>query len=154
MVGYADTPLPCQPSSAQSDGQPSGGQLAAWGSRDLAMVCPAGDGNSQEELLTSVDGGLTWEELNEFTVTGTPTSLTASTTGVLVLSATSGIYTLSSTGVPWKQTEEGPPGGFSYVGMTNATQGVAVPAEPANSNSVWYTKNAGASWTQSSLTNP
>jgi photosystem II stability/assembly factor-like uncharacterized protein len=155
----ADQALPCQPSSAQSDGQPSGGQLAAWGSGDLALACPAGAGGTaaggtQEQVSTSSDGGQSWQPQGTLTVKGSATSLTATTTGTLALATTGGIYRSADGGQSWQQTEEGPPGGFSYVGMTNAVKGVAVPAEPAQSNSVWYTSNAGASWTQSSLSNP
>jgi photosystem II stability/assembly factor-like uncharacterized protein len=152
LVGTQSSP--CQPFNAQTDGQPSGGQLAASVAGDLFMACPVGSGGAQEQAYSSTDGGQSWQSQGTFAVKGSATSLAAGTTGALTLATTGGIYVSSDGGQSWKQTEEGPPGGFSYVGMTNANQGVAVPAEPAQSNSVWYTYSAGGRWTQSSLTNP
>jgi hypothetical protein len=38
-----------------------------------------------------------------------------------------------------------PPGGFAYVGMTTAAQGVAVPADPAQ-QAIWFTYDGGSTW--------
>jgi hypothetical protein len=38
-----------------------------------------------------------------------------------------------------------PPGGFAYAGMTTDTQGVAVPAGPAQ-HGVWLTYDGGRTW--------
>jgi hypothetical protein len=38
-----------------------------------------------------------------------------------------------------------PSGGFVYVGMTTAAQGVAVPADPAQ-HAVWFTYDGGRTW--------
>lgn len=149
----ADTPVPCQPYNAQPDGQPTGGQLADSVAGSLIVACPTVNGSNQELIYTSTNGGQSWAKQTTLTVKGTATSLAASVNGVLTLATTGGIY-VSSDGQKWTLAEVGPPGGFSYVGMTSTVRGVAVPAEPAQSNSVWYTYNAGTSWTQSSLTNP
>jgi photosystem II stability/assembly factor-like uncharacterized protein len=151
----ASQALPCEPGDAQSDGEPDGGQLAAWAAGDLALACPPQSGTGPELVYTSTDGGQTWAEQGTVTVNGSPTELATNTTGmILTLSTTAGIYVSSDGGQSWKLTEQGPPGGFIYVGMTNATQGVAVPAEPSVSNSVWFTFTGGSGWQQSSLTNP
>ena len=42
-----------------------------------------------------------------------------------------------------------PPGGFAYAGMTTGTQGVAVPAGPAQ-HGVWLTYDGGRTWQPSS----
>jgi hypothetical protein len=43
-----------------------------------------------------------------------------------------------------------PPGGFAYAGMTTGTQGVAVPAGPAQ-RGVWLTYDGGRTWQPSSV---
>ena len=145
--------LPCQPSNGSADGEPTGGQLAASAAGNLALACPDTYGTSKEAIYSSIDNGLSWQELRVFTVSGSPTSLAAGTSGVLTLSTTEGIYTSNYNGTRWSLTQQGPVGGFSYVGLTSATQGVAVPAEPTQSNSVWVTNDGGAVWTQSSIKN-
>ena len=42
-----------------------------------------------------------------------------------------------------------PPGGFAHAGMTTDTQGVAVPAGPAQ-HGVWLTYDGGRTWQPSS----
>lgn len=143
--------LPCQPSNGSADGGPTGGQLAASAAGHLALACPGTSGSNQEDIYTSIDNGLSWQELAVVTVAGSPTSLAAGTSGVLTLSTTGGIYASQANGVKWSQVLQGPAGGFSYVGLTSATQGVAVPAEPAQSNSVWFTFDGGSGWTPSSI---
>jgi photosystem II stability/assembly factor-like uncharacterized protein len=89
---------------------------------------------------------VTWTKQATFAVAGTPTSLAAGTTGVLTLATSAGIYTSSDNGQQWSKTIVGPAGGFSYVGLTSPSQGVAVPAEPALSNSIWLTTDGGQTW--------
>jgi len=149
-----ESQMPCQPFSAQPDGQPSGGQLAASVPGDLVLACPGATGSNQEKIYASSNGGQSWTQQGTLTVKGSATSLAAGTTGALELATTGGLYQSVDGGQQWQLTAQGPPGGFSYVGMTSDVQGVAVPAEPAQSNSVWVTKDAGATWNQSSLTNP
>jgi hypothetical protein len=148
------TALPCQPTNGSPGGAPTGGQLAASAAGHLALACPDTSGTNQEDIYSSIDNGLSWQELAVITVSGTPTSLAAGTSGVLTLSTTGGIYASTNNGTHWSLTQSGPAGGFSYVGMTSATQGVAVPAEPTQSNSVWITNDGGAAWTQSPIKNP
>ncbi|MGH3159344.1 MAG: WD40/YVTN/BNR-like repeat-containing protein, partial [Streptosporangiaceae bacterium] len=142
------TPLPCQPSNGAADGEPTGGQLAASAAGDLALACPGTYGSGQEIAYTSTDNGTTWAKQDTFAVAGTPTSLAAGTSGVLTLATSAGIYTSSDSGQQWSRTITGPAGGFSYVGLTSASQGVAVPAEPALSNSIWLTVDGGETWQQ------
>jgi hypothetical protein len=139
-------PANCQPLNAQQDGQPAGGQLAATGNGSLALACPGTYGSSQETVYTSANGGQSWQPAATFTVSGTATSLAEGTGGVLTLSTTGGIYTSSDGGQSWSQTAQGVTGGFSYVGLTSPTQGVAVPAEPSLHHAVWFTYNGGQSW--------
>jgi hypothetical protein len=43
-----------------------------------------------------------------------------------------------------------PAGGFGYVGMTTASQGVAVPADPTV-HAVWFSYDGGATWQESPI---
>ena len=51
----------------------------------------------------------------------------------------------------WPSVSGGvPAGGFSYVGMTNATQGVAVPAN-ASLGEIFVTSDGGRTWRPSPI---
>ena len=43
-----------------------------------------------------------------------------------------------------------PAGGFTFVGMTTNTQGVAIPADAA-AGTVWFTFDGGETWTPTRL---
>jgi len=159
---------PCQPGEAQADGQPSHALLALSSSTQLALACTD---NSGEQVYTSSDGGATWSQQAAPTVPGTVTSL-AATPGSLVLAGTGGTQVLSadaggaqptqeagspSAGQPspsstssqaasWQAAQGVPAGGFSYVGMTTETQGVALPAN-AGLHDIWMTFDGGLTWT-------
>jgi photosystem II stability/assembly factor-like uncharacterized protein len=145
----SSTAAPCVPPGGEVDGQSPGGQIAASTPGDLALACPVGT-SDQQTIYTSVTGGQIWAKEATVTINGTVTSLTAMG-GMLALATTEGIYVSTNDGQGWTLAEEGPVGGFSYVGMTNTMQGVAVPAEPSSSDSVWFTYNGGQSWQQSSI---
>ncbi len=66
----------------------------------------------------------------------------------MVLATTTGID-FSPDGTTWQAatiTGGAPSGGFRYVGMTSATQGVAVPAD-ASLGEVFVTTDGGQTWT-------
>lgn len=146
-------PAQCQPLGAQQDGQPAGGQLAATGNGGLALACPGTAGSQQETIYTSANGGQSWQRQATFTVRGTPTSLAEGGTSLLTLATTGGIYTSSDAGQSWQHTLRGVAGGFSYVGLTSPTQGVAVPANPSRYHAVWMTTDGGQTWSRSPVTN-
>ena len=146
---------PCAPGAAQPDGQPSDATMAA-GSGELFRLCakattsasasPAS--GSAATLYASSDGGKTWQRRRAAPALGTPTSLAAAAGNVVVLAGSEGIAVSRDGGRRWQVTlpaAAAPPGGFSYVGMTEASQGVAVPAEPAL-HEVWFTLDGGQSW--------
>lgn len=146
-------PAPCGPLGAQQDGQPAGGQLAATGQGGLALACPGTTGSHQETIYTSADGGQTWQQQATLTVRGTATSLAEGSGGELTLATTRGIYTSSDAGQSWQHTARGVAGGFSYVGLTSPTQGVAVPAQPGSYHGVWMTTDGGQTWQSQPVTN-
>jgi hypothetical protein len=141
------TALPCMPPGGEVDGQSPGGQLAAATGTDLALACPVGI-SDQQTISTSSDGGQNWVKQATATVKGSVTSLTAGSEGTLALATTEGIYFSADNGLHWQLAEQGPSGGFGYVGMTTPMQGVAVPAEASSSDSIWLTANAGENWQQ------
>jgi photosystem II stability/assembly factor-like uncharacterized protein len=81
------------------------------------------------------------------------TGLASAASGQVVVATTAGLYYSTDEGVTWHSASIGGPvvaGGFSYVGMTNGTQGVAVPADP-NLGVVYVTRNGGQTWSKSSI---
>jgi hypothetical protein len=141
---------PCRPGPAQPSGQPSGTLLAASGS-NLALVCsgpPAGSGQ-RKTVYASDDGGQSWHRTGTAPSRGTATSLADSPSGTLVLATSAGIEVSTDGGATWTAARGArPAGGFAYVGMTTATQGVAVPADPSR-RAIWFTHDGGSTWTAS-----
>lgn len=139
---------PCQPGPAQPNGLPTGALLALADASSLAVAC---DLHGNLQVYTS-DGGTNWYAQpagawSGLPSVGTPTSLAAAPDGTLVLGTTSGIYVCPAGTSHWKQASvrSAPNGGFSYVGMTTKTQGVAVPAE-ASLHEIWMTVDGGLTW--------
>jgi hypothetical protein len=149
---------PCQPSSPpQDDGLPSAGQLAPASAGHLAMTCYGGpSASSPPAIWTSSDGGATWtqQSSNAWSGTsdrGTATSFAAAPDGALLLATTNGIYVLAAGASQWHAaTASGgasmPSGGFSYVGMTSDSQGVALPTD-TSLHEIWVTADGGRTWT-------
>jgi hypothetical protein len=142
---------PCQPGPVQNNGQPlpANALLAVAPSATVVLACVVPGG---VHVSTSADGGLNWDEPAadawiETPPIGTPTSLAAAPDGRQVLATTNGIYVLPAGGSQWKQaTVEGTPYlGFTYVGMTTATQGVALPAD-TSLHKIWMTFDGGLTW--------
>jgi photosystem II stability/assembly factor-like uncharacterized protein len=142
---------PCSPGAP---GQASGALLAVTGTDHLVIMCPgAGSGSgSAGSLYASADGGKTWQPAGQAAVPGTAASLSGSLSGALVLATSKGIGISADGGASWQpaRVAGSPPGGFSYVGMTTATQGVAVPADPGQ-GAVWFTYDGGSTWAPSGI---
>ena len=61
--------------------------------------------------------------------------MAASPAETIVLGTNQGIDVLPAGDIAWQSASLGasaPPGGFSYVGMTTGSQGIALPADPAS----------------------
>jgi hypothetical protein len=144
--------LPCRPGAAQADGQPAGAMLASTTS-ELVLVCPgaAAGGSQPKTVYTSADGGKTWAKAGPAPSTGTATSVAGSATHTIVLATTAGIEVSRDGGANWTAAQGTlPAGGFGYVGMTTASQGVAVPADPTV-HAVWFSYDGGATWQESPI---
>ncbi len=141
--------VPCLPGAAQADGQPAGALLAATTTNGLVLVCP--DAAAGRLVYTSSDAGRTWQQPGTAPTAGTATSVAGTATGTIVLATTAGIDVSRDGGATWTAAQGTPPtGGFSYVGMTTADQGVAVPADPSV-HAVWLTYDGGATWQESPI---
>ena len=135
---------PCAPGPPQADGAPSDAQLAAG--KSLLLAC---DGGQQTSIYSSPDGR-SWKKLAVLPVSCQVTSLAANSTGQVALASTRGLYYSGGAGTQWQAaTVTGSPAaGFSYVGMTNATQGVALPAD-ASLGEIFVTSDGGRTWSAS-----
>jgi hypothetical protein len=153
----------CKPGAAQADGQPSAAQLALVDSQQLWIACNGTPGTAPA-LYESDSGGSTWTQPPAASWSGvnvgdlgTTTSLAAAPNGTLTLATTTGIYYLPANGERWQASNAtgsgAPAGGFSYVGMTNNDQGVAVPAD-TSLHEVWMTADGGASWAPATSITP
>jgi hypothetical protein len=155
--------LPCTPGPAANSGLPGNVLLAAAGTLPggavrLALVCAPAAGDTV--VYWSDDGGSTWAEqaglgAGGISSVGVPQSLAATSDGTLVLATTDsstgtgGIYLLSPKAAAWsasiRSTSAATAGGFSYVGMTSAEQGVALGGS-ASLHAIWMTTDGGQTW--------
>jgi hypothetical protein len=136
VVGNA----PCPPAEIQLAASPT----------QLVAACSAA---GQITLETSASGA-DWQQAGPTAVAATPTSLATAASGQVVLATTSGIYYSTNGGATWQTASvsgPAPAGGFSYVGMTNQSQGVAVPAD-VSLGEVYVTGNGGQTWIPSPIT--
>jgi len=152
---------PCQPGAAQADGLPSDAFLALQNAANLAIACYGSSVSGGVQVSTSSDSGQLWtlepaSAWSGITNLGTPTSLAATSDGVLTLATTTGIYRQPGPGQWTASSATGtaaPPGGFTYVGMTTSSQGVAVPADTAL-REIYLTYDGGRTWTPSTPVEP
>jgi photosystem II stability/assembly factor-like uncharacterized protein len=120
---------------------------------------PGGTASETKTLSASADGGKTWVKVGPAPAPGVATSLAAAQGNLVVLATTAGLYLSPDGGRGWTRPQASPPGaatgqsGFSYVGMTDQEQGVAIPADP-HLHEVYITADAGASWRPSTVSAP
>lgn len=155
--------LPCSPGAAASSGLPRQLMLASdgivpGGHARLAAVCAVSSPGSTV-VYRSADGGANWTKQTAVGSAGTsfigePQSLTTKTDGTLILategstSSPGGIYLLTPGAAKWQAaTLSGPlpEPGFSYVGMTNGQQGVALSGNPGL-HEIWMTTDGAKTW--------
>lgn len=152
---------PCQPGpGAMANGLPGDSSFAVASATSLAIAC---EGSKAPDLAiaTSSNAGAFWTPQPSLTSTGTlygaETSLSAESDGTLVLATTTGIYVRPAGSPQWEASNAtgstAPKGGFTYVGMTTSTQGVAVPAD-MSLHEVWVTVDGGQIWQPSTPITP
>jgi hypothetical protein len=145
----------CKPAAAATSGQTAQAvaQLAAGPKVVLACDTASSGGRFTAAIYTSANGA-TWQQAGSVVVKGTPTSLTSAVSGQVVLATTAGIEYSADGGKSWQPasfTGAHPAGGFSYVGMTDKDQGVAVPEE-SSLGEVYVTSDGGRIWQPSPIT--
>jgi hypothetical protein len=111
----------------------------------LYLTCGSARGTANLSLQVSRDRGQTWRSLPRIPVSAdAATSLAVSPAGPLILASKTGLY-YSADGQAWRQaTGPVPAGGFSFVGMTTDTNGVAVAEAPVPA--VYITTDGGLTW--------
>ena len=151
----ASAGVPCQPGAPGPAGQPTGALLAA-DSGQLVLVCTSATnaaGDSQaKQVVESSDGGAHWSKAAAAPQAGIAASVATQAQDHLVMLATdAGLYRSGDGGLTWQRVRVSPAGaaageaGFSYVGMTSLTNGVALPADPGL-HEVFVTTDGGVSW--------
>ncbi len=149
--------IPCATGQAQADGEPQGALLDAASAKDLVLACTANTnaGTQAKTLYLSSDYGRSWHQKWPAAPTdGIATSITDSLgNDTITLATSTGIDVLNTAVGVWQSaslagTDAGPSGGFSFVGMTTALRGMALPADPAH-GTVWFTTDGGLSWNPS-----
>lgn len=144
----------CLPGSPGPDGQPTGALLAA-DSAELVLVCTSATdsttGTQTKSVIESSDNGKTWSAAQSADVTGIATSVATQGSSLVVLATDAGLYLSTDGGGTWKLAQASPAraaageGGYSYVGMTSAAHGVALPAD-ADLHEVFITTDGGRAW--------
>jgi hypothetical protein len=145
---------PCAPGPAQRSGLPSRALLVT-SPQQLVLACTSGStggpSSTGPQLLTTVytsASGSSWQPAGGVQHSAATTSIASGTADQLVLATTTGIYQSSDSGKTWHLASlagAGPSGGFSYVGMTSASLGVAVPAD-ATLGEIYVSTDGGMRW--------
>jgi hypothetical protein len=147
----------CLPGTPGPDGQPTGALLAA-DSAELVLVCTSATGSAAgsttgpqtKSVVESSNNGATWSAAQPADVNGVAASVAIQGSSLLVLATDAGIYR-STDGRTWQLAQPSPGGaaagedGFSYVGMTSAADGVALPSD-AGLHEVFITTDGGQTW--------
>ena len=160
--------MPCQPGNANyTTGQAGMAQLATISSTRLATFCTGPTPTSPSKVYTSDDAGAIWTASSaqwpagSSQTEGEGTSIAATSDGTIVLGTLQGIAILPAGATTWQAaTINGSAaanvnglvenGGFTYVGMTSPTQGVAI-SEDSTVNEIWLTFDGGHTWTPSAV---
>jgi hypothetical protein len=154
---------PCLPGAAGPGGQPTGALLAASPGL-LVLVCTSATSTASDTqakaLVESTDGGAQWSQAGSGPAAGIAASVAVGAQDSLVLLASdAGLYRSGNGGSTWHLAQPSPAGaapgepGFSYVGMTSASNGVALPADPGL-HEVFVTTDSGASWQAEAVSAP
>src|SRR5690348_7485216 len=140
--------------------QPGDVLLGAVDATDLILGCliPGSQNDpaapvEQKLIYSSPNGGLSWIGLGTAPAAGIAASLAASPSASVMLATDRGIELLPRGETAWRAatlTGAAPAGGFAYVGMTSAEQGIALPADPS-AGTVWFTYDGGQTWKPSAV---
>ncbi len=147
-------PRACRTGGILPNGQPEGAQLASGSLATTAQLVLSCDGPavamppvaSQAKAIYTSPDGKHWTRTGTAPGGGTAYSLAAASGGLIVLATNTGIDYSADSGASWHAAGlTSPPAGFSYVGMTTQTDGVAVPND-AGLGEVFITRDGGQTW--------
>jgi hypothetical protein len=147
-------PRACRIGDSLPNGQPEGAQLASGSLATTPQLVLSCDGpavarpavTSQAKAIYTSPDGTHWTRTGTAPGGGTVYSLAAASGGLIVLATNTGIDYSADSGASWHAAGlKSPPTGFSYVGMTTPTDGVAVPND-AGLGEVFSTRDGGQSW--------
>jgi photosystem II stability/assembly factor-like uncharacterized protein len=150
LTASGRVPKGCLPGPPQpGTGTPSEA-LLTYQSGSLYLLC---SGGARAVLYESGDGGHSWLRQPAVPEHGTASSLAAGAAGLVVIATTEGLVESSDNGQTWRLAlgpGRGPGSGFAYVGMTDQSRGVALPAD-TTLHEVWITRDGGQSWQPSAV---
>jgi hypothetical protein len=147
-------PRACRIGGSLPNGQPEGAQLASGSLPTTPQLVLSCDGPavarpavaSQAKAIYTSPDGTQWTRTGTAPGGGTAYSLAAASGGLIVLATNTGIDYSADSGASWHAAGlTSPPAGFSYVGMTTQTDGVAVPND-AGLGEVFITRDGGQTW--------
>jgi len=121
---------------------PGGPQLIAPTASELFLVCQDPDASALT-LYQASGRGSSWQRRGMVEAAGAAQSFAVAPSGTLVLATTTGIYR-SAGGHTWNPVLTKPGGGFSFVGMTSDSNGVAIAA--GLRRDVYITTDGGSTW--------
>jgi len=146
--------VPCAVGLSQPDGAPAWAVLGALTPEHLILDC-----TQSGWIYRSSDSGASWQQAISVPNTNGPagavtitTSIAASPAASVILGTDKGIEVLPAGGT-WRAAMlngTAPDKGFSFVGMTTWTSGIALPAD-ATAETVWFTTDGGLTWTPSQV---
>jgi hypothetical protein len=144
-------PAGCLPGPPQDGtGTPALAQLT-YQSGSLYLLC---SGKGAMVLYVSANGGRSWPQRPAMPQHGFATSLAAGAGGLVIIATSEGLVESADNGQTWRLAVSpgrgGPGRGFSYVGMTDQSRGVALPADTSR-HEVWITRDGGQSWRPSAV---
>jgi hypothetical protein len=133
---------PCPPPVAT---QPMSPSLLYWESGStLLYACGTTLVNKgYTDFFLSADSGKTWHLLANSPTPEGFNSVAYSPTVSIILASQAGLYMRPTSTGQW-QHFAGPPDGFSWVGTTSTTQGIAIPATATGK--IWMTYDGGLTW--------
>jgi hypothetical protein len=116
------------------------------GTLDFACSSPAGSGQQSwtTTIYTSKDGGQHWRAGTPTASSGSVRSLSGSPSAPAIAATTAGIDVQDTAGQGKQVVSQAE--GFSYVGMTGNSQGVAIPAD-TSLHEIYMTYDGGLTWT-------
>jgi hypothetical protein len=100
-------------------------------------------------IYISANGGLTWQPQTTAPAPAAINSVAYTPSVPDIIASAGGLFIRPASTGQWTRIAGTPPGGFSFVGTTDATQGVAVPA--GQLDYIWMTYDGGQTWLESRI---